>query len=552
MEFLVPSYPGLKLERTYVGEGRVVLLVKSTQPTALCPLCNTQATRVHSNYTRTLTDLCWADYTVKILLGTKRFYCPNPQCPKTTFAQRFDQAISPYARRTKRCEAKLEAIAQELGGAAGARLSEVLGLKVSRDTLLRILQRVPLPPPLSKPRVIGIDDWAWKKRREYGTIIVDLELRQPIDLLADCKAESVAHWLKNHPSVEVVSRDRGALFIDGVNRGAPNAIQVADRWHLLQSLAKALERFFLNHTGALKAANHASQVLAPKPTAKQLQRSQLRNQRMVENYEQIKTLHNQKVPVAQIAKRLGLSRETVYQYLARSEPPTAKRATYVFGSRLDPYKPYLIRRWNEGIRNASQLYRELVEQGVANISVGTVKPFITTLRRAKGEGRSFKVQVPTAHNQFKGSAAKAKPVTAKQVAHLFVTKPAHLNQSQQEFLNKLLKADMLIEKCYALTGQFCEMVKQRLGYQFEGWLEAVYQSPVKELVTFAQQLAKDKAAVIAGLTLEWSQGQVEGHIHRLKFLKRQMYGQAGFDLLKKRLLYRPKKAWETSLPLKVR
>lgn len=160
MEFLLPNYPGLKLQRTYVGQDRLLLLVSSTHPNALCPNCKEVSNRVHSYYLRTLKDLSWADYTVRFLLLARRFYCLNSACAKTTFAERFGKAIKAYARRTNRCDIKLKAIANELGGTAGARLSTHMGIKVSRDTLLRILAREELPATSTRPKVIGIDDWA--------------------------------------------------------------------------------------------------------------------------------------------------------------------------------------------------------------------------------------------------------------------------------------------------------------------------------------------------------------------------------------------------------
>jgi transposase len=241
--------------------------------------------------------------------------------------------------------------------------------------------------------------------------------------------------------------------------------------------------------------------------------------------------------VLHIAQQLNLSRETVYWYLARSEPPRAKLATYGGRSKLDPHKSYLVKRWNEGIRNASQLHRELVEGGVEDISASTVKAFVTQLRRAKGYGRGFKARKTSNRSKFELSAIRPKAITAKQVARLWVSLPEHLKAEQKHFLARLVQTSSQIERCYELVGQFCEMVKARRGGEFEDWLGAVEKSEIAELMSFARHLRRDKAAVVAGLTLEWSQGQVEGQVNRLKLLKRQMYGQAGFELLKKRWLY---------------
>jgi len=230
--------------------------VTSTQAGSPCPLCTTPAHRLHSYYERTLADVPWAEYRVRLRLRVRKWFCRHPHCHRRIFTERLPTVAAPWARRTLRLTRRLVAVGLALGGKAGVRLSQCWGLTVSRNTLLRGLRRlsVPISPT---PTVLGVDDWALRKRHTYGTILVDLEQHQPIALLGDREAETLAQWLHHHPGVQIVSRDRSKAYEDGVRQGAPEAIQVADRFHLVQNLAEVLDQVFNAHIQELNALNDA-------------------------------------------------------------------------------------------------------------------------------------------------------------------------------------------------------------------------------------------------------------------------------------------------------
>jgi transposase len=388
----------LRLEAWSVDDttAQITLSVRSTQARVPCPLCAIPARRIHSRYERTLADLPWAAYRVRLQLHVRKWFCRNRHCPRRIFTERLPTVAAPWARRTLRLAQRLIALGVALGGTAGVRLGHAWDLAVSRNTLLRALRRRPLPA-LPTPRVLGVDDFALRKRQTYGTILVDLERRQPVALLPERTADTVAQWLQDHPGVEVIARDRSSAYAEGARHGAPAAIQVADRFHLLQNLRETLDEVFTTHHQALDAVNAAlrQQPVAlpdgtvavpvpPRATPKAVQqRAAQRAARRQALYDEVWTLYRAGWTVPAIARQVGLGQRTIFRYLHTPTCPGQQHRSTYGRSLLTPYTAYLLTRWNAGCRTAMQLFRELQPQGYTG-SYAVVAAYASRLRQAQG------------------------------------------------------------------------------------------------------------------------------------------------------------------------
>lgn len=551
---LLPSAHHLRLDTINFTTQPLSLHVTSTQPTPPCPTCGTAGRRLHSGYIRTLADLPWAGHAARIFLQVRRFFCDQAACARRTFTEQLPALAARYARRTARLATEQSAVGLALGGAAGARLTAEQGVPTSRNTLLRLVRALPLPEA-APARVIGIDDWAQRKGHTYGTIIIDLERHQPLDLLPDRTAETIAAWLKAHPGTEVISRDRAGAYAAGATEGAPDAVQVADRFHLVKNWGDVLEQAFkqcdipIGRTppdtpgAAAWAATSAGTdqvTLAPamstsvpvthrgSPAPRAARRAeaarQARRTERYEQYQQLLALRQQGLDQPMLARTLGLSTRTVSRWLnADGFPERQPRSGDTSG--LDPYLGFLDERWTAGCHNATHLFRELQKAGFTG-SYGRVASYLVPLRHGSvGRKPVATVRAP-APSQF---------YTARQAAFLFLRRPEELSPSEQEDLVQLPQEGTLAT-LYTLTQDFARMVRERTAARLDGWLDRAATSPFSEVRRFVNGIRRDNAAVRAGLTLAWSQGQVEGNVTRLKLLKRQMYGRAKLDLLRQRVL----------------
>jgi transposase len=510
-----------------------------------CPLCCRRASRVHSRYERTLADLPWGEHTVVLRLRVRRLFCDNARCERRIFTERLPGIAAPWSRRTARLAGRLTSVGLALGGAAGARLGRALGLPITRNPLLRLIRAAPLPPEVT-PSVLGVDDRALRRRHTYGTVLVDLERRRPVALLPDREADTLAAWLREHPGVAVVARDRSGAYADGVRRGAPEAVQVADRFHLLQNLAEALETTFTAHAASLRAVERAERRPGPVPRDAAVRPSRPRQdaparakaaerrQRRLARYRQVWRRHREGWPGHAIARRLGLGRSTVVRYLRHETFPERKGRGDAGRSLLDPWKPLLLERWNAGRRDGRRLFRELQGQGYRG-SYATLARYTQRLRQAqegtvpRRSSRERPVLPPVVD-------APRRPLTPRTAAWLALRRPERRDAGGAERLARLRDRDPSLAEAVDLAEEFAGLVRARQPERLGPWLARARDGGLPAFRGFAKRLGVDEAAVRAAATLPWSTGQVEGQINRLKTIKRQMYGRAKLDLLGRRFL----------------
>jgi transposase len=402
--------------------------------------------------------------------------------------------------------------------------------------------------------VLSVDDFALRKRHTYGTLLVDLARRRPLALLPDREAATVAAWLEAHPGVEVFVRDRAEAYAEAARLGAPTACQVADRFHLLHNLADVLTDVFRAHAPQVARINARSTAvptplhdpaspaidtspaavpLAPQqPSTRAMALAAARRAQRVATYEQVWTSHRQGWTLDAIAQHVGLSRRTVQRYLQHptfpERPPRHGRGR----SLLDPYKATLLAGWNNGCRNGWHLFRTIRRQGFRG-QYGIVALYIRRMRQAQGlaPGQRRSPQPLPAVTE-----ASRRPLTPRRATWLVLRPAEWLTARDHHQLVQLIQQSPELAEAVALAQEFASLVRQRRPAELEPWLARAAPCSLPPFRRFARGLRADYAAVQAAVTLPWSQGPIEGHINRLKMLKRQMFGRAKLDLLGRRFL----------------
>lgn len=498
------SLPMLDVEWIAFTAESVQIGLVSKAPTCLCPCCCTSSSQVHGYSMRTLRDSPAHGRVVELRVTLRRFVCRCADCPRQTFAEQVPELMPRRGRMTCRLAAELRETALLLGGEAGGRLACKLHMPTSADTLLRLIRRQ-RPESIAAPRVLGVDDWAFRRGRHYGTILCDLESHKVVDLLPERSAEALAGWLAAHPGAEVISRDRGGEYAKGAALGAPQARQVADRFHLVQNLSEAFERGLdrrrdwfdeaakassLDVNGLMQqtqgadenaAAAATSRGVAParatvKPQTKRQKRHEQSRSRRMALYRQVKELMARGLSLRAIARQLSLHPHTVKAYAQAGQFPE-------HGSlRSQKTRKHSPGRWRPSLRHAACLL-------------------------------------------LQGSAADPAKTSAERL------------EKQRLFFAALHQRWPELTQNIWMVQEFSRVLSQDDPAELEAWVALTNEPQImQEIRRFAKNLDQDWKAVVEAVRQPWSNGQVEGQVNRLKTIKRQMYGRANFDLLRARVL----------------
>ena len=543
---LVVLFPHLAdLDLVYVEDlgGEVRIMARTRTALLACRGCGVVSARVHDRYRRRLADLACGGGPVQVVLEACRFRCGNPACPVATFAEQVPGLTSWYQRRTAQLRDLLEKVALALAGRAGSRLAAAAGAAVSRFTLIRLVRALP-DPEAGQVTVLGVDDVAKRKGHSYATVLMDMDSHRLVDMLPDREAETFADWLRAHPGIEVICRDRGGAYARGAREAAPAAVQVADRFHLWQDLAEAVEQTVLACIAAMdpppgpdSPAGPDTAASAPAPAPAEPdgfcdvhghERKLVARHR--ERYAAVQALHAEGCSVREIARRLGLARGTAAKFAGPASIDELLVKATRRPSILDSFKPYLGQRWNDGITSAAALHEEIRARGWDG-GILTVERYLRQFRTADGRDRQAR-----AKTQVTAPSAPPPP-RPRQVTRWIMTHPDHLASDDAANLARLLDASPGLAAAAAHVRRFADMMTRRQGLlALEDWLTQVEADDQPGLRSFARGIRRDQQAVTAGLALPFSSGALEGKNCKIKYLKRLMYGRANFDLLRKMAL----------------
>jgi transposase len=544
LAMLFPHLAGLRVHRVEDTGDAVVISASCRARSAPCPRCGQQSARVHGGYSRLVADGAAGGRPVLIALRVRRFRCCGSSCQAVTFAEQAEGLTSRYRRRGVPLTAMLAGFGLELAGRAAARLAGLLGIAVHPSTVLRLVAALPEPQVTTAPGVLGVDDFALRKGQVYGTVLVDIATGDVVDLLPDREAATLEAWLKAHPGAMVICRDRAGAYAEGARNGAPAAAQVADRWHLWHNLAGYAEKTVARHRSCLNepvpgdaagpsgpaepgAAEHEREPAGPDIPDEPADGGSGTEGRLVtrtrERYAAIQELLQAGESLHAISRALSLSRPTVRRFARAASADELMDGATGKESKLDPFTPYVHQRWNEGLTDAAALHAELRERGFTG-SVRTVRRYVAPFRQAAAAP----------------DPAPAVPKT-RQITRWLLSHPDHLKPEEQAQLAAVRANCPHIDALAGHVASFAEMMTHRTGDRdLQAWLAAVEADDGQpELRSFATGIRNDQQAVVNGLTLPYSSGKVEGTVNKIKMLKRQMYGRAGFGLLRTRVILHP-------------
>jgi len=507
-----------------------------------CPVCGGFSTSVHDFYTRKLADLSVFQNSTTILLKTRKFKCKDPTCHRKVFSEQTPHSVR-YSRRTVRASNILNTLSIELTGKLGSLLSKQLLLPVSTSTVTRIALKQQLPK-IIQPMVLGVDDWAYRKGVSYGTILIDMETSRPIELLTSRESTDLKGWLKKYPDVKIVTRDRAGSYSSAINEVCPDAIQIADRFHLLMNLSDALDKYF-------KSVSHEIRLLIKNKTEELIMSAnrkscnekvdndygsilvtpgiiKISNDQRIDTFNKVKELQREGFGSKRISKDLRISRNTVRSYFIQEvlSPKISSRST-----NLDAFTKHILFRLNTKGYKIKDIIDEIL---VLGYNGGKTQAYYN-INLIRSE---YKLNIPDFADLIQTPIRYVKPLTSRKLTKYIGVCLKDINDPNERiYMETLLDNIPEFRIVRKLVQIFRTMLKRGCG-NIKRWIDFIKRSKHKlsGLRTFANGLTLDIKAVENGIRFPWSNGTVEGHVNRIKSIKRQMYGRASFELLRRKVI----------------
>lgn len=519
---------GWQSSQQVISSDGITIHLRAARKTAQCPECLKHSRSVHSCRRRRIQHLPCSGQALWLIFAVRHWYCRNPSCSRKIFAE----SLTPFAGPQQQSSTLLQNLQRQLGliagGEAGRRAATASGMRISADTLLR---RVVQAPEQAENRIrhVGIDEWAWHRGHRYGTLIVNLDTHRPLVLLPGREQRTLAAWFKKYPEIQVVSRDRGGIYALAARDGAPQARQVADRWHLLKNIGDALEPMMYRHMPLIrlvatelspkKQITEASPVTASTLRLPERIKQQRRDKRY-QRWAEVDSLHKKGCGIREISRITGLSRVTVRRWIQSKAFPEISTKPPRPGL-LDPWYEWLEEQRKNGNHNARQLWREMVATGFTGSE--------TTVRDAVAKWRK----------QVNGPViAPGRLPSASRVSRWLM--PWRMIRGEENYASRFIESmcqkEPQLKMAQQLSLDFYRMLKMKNKSQLNQWFADVSKSGLVDLQRVAAGMEADATAIHEAISSRWSNGVVEGHVNRLKMLKRQMYGRAGFELLRRRVM----------------
>jgi transposase len=538
----LPQFAAVTVDSVEQGGDLVTFRVRARAGDAACPGCRRRSSRVHARYQRQLADLPLGGRRVQIIVHIRRFKCTSLRCAQSTFSEQIPGLTTPFARRTPPLTGALAGIALALAGRPGSRLAGKLAMPCCRDVLIRLIRAQPVPGA-GHIDVLGVDDFAIRRGQSYSTILIDMGTRRPVDVLPGRESGTLAAWLREHPGVKVVCRDRAGAYAEGIRDGAPDAIQVADRFHLWKNVCEAAEKTVAAHHHCLRAAaapqsgSAGPEPAVLVPAAEALpsdlvalpERPCRLAERTRDRYAQVQECLARGLSRAAAARELNLDIQTVRRFATASCAEELLSKAEHRSTKLDPFIDLVNQRWNEGVTNAGAITAELRAlgfKGDAQVVRRYLRPF-----RLPGTSRSH----PDPGRRRPAPAVPAVP-KPRAISKALLTHPDRLTEDDALIVKNATAGCAHLERLQQHIRSFAKIMAQRRGQELPTWLETVEAEDLPALRSLAAGMRRDLPAIINGLTLEHNSGAVEGNVTRVKRLKRDGYGRANFDLLRAQIL----------------